>query len=77
MKITFEIEKILKYDKVEVELTPEQVETIQKEADRSGISFEDAFHFYADMKGILFDIMWDKDEEDTEYEVWDVEIVKE
>ena len=77
MKITFEVEKVLKYDKVEVELTEEQIEIIQKEADKSGISFADAFRLYADFKGILWEIMWDRDEDDSEYNVWDVEVVEE
>lgn len=76
MKITFEVEKVLKYKKVEVELTESQIKTIQEKADERGITFAQAFHRYSDQYGVMFDIMWDRDEDYTEYEIWDVEVME-
>jgi hypothetical protein len=74
MKISFEIEKVLKYKTVEVELTEKQVAVIQKMADKRDILFEDAFRLYADSANVLWDIMWETDEEDYEYDIWDVKV---
>lgn len=77
MKITFEVEKVLKYEKVEVELDDEQIAIIQKYADEGNMTFADAFRTYGDWKGVISDIMWNIDEEFTEYNVWDVEVLEE
>lgn len=76
MKITFQVEKVLRYNKVEVELNEEQIETINKLCEIHNITFEVAFRRYADKKGIIWEIMWDRDEDDSEYNVWDVEVIE-
>lgn len=74
MKIKFEVEKILKFEPIEVELTDEQVVKIREYADKNKLSFQEAFQIYGDMSGVLYDIMWDVDNDDHDWNIWDVEI---
>lgn len=74
MKVTFEVEKVTKFDKITYELKPEQIKKINAYATVQSLSFEEAFMRYADRIGIIFETLWDKDEVDYDYNVWDVEI---
>ena len=74
MKISFEVEKVLRFKRIEAELTPEQIEVIQEYADKHNLTFEQAFISHAEWSGILFDLIWDEDEEDYDYNVYGVEV---